>query len=89
MTPAGVANRMNGMHISESGCGQSTDHVVVAPAELPSESPEIHALLAKLQDVASAAGGSLEPSSWGGEEDPTYVQTKPLARGQGNGEQNW
>lgn len=60
----------------------------VAPPELPSESPEIHALLAKLQDVASAAGGNLEPSNWGGE-DPAYVQTKPLAREGGNGEPNW
>ncbi|CAM9967119.1 unnamed protein product [Pylaiella littoralis] len=76
-----VADRMNGMHISEPSCAQTTeDSSGLAPgasasaaaavaadassdAELPSESPEIYAMLSKLQDVATANGGNLE-SDW-------------------------
>ncbi|CAM9408782.1 unnamed protein product [Scytosiphon promiscuus] len=68
MTTSTVADRMNGVHISEPSCAQSTDggpvHPDAADAELPSGSPEIHAMLAKLQETALANGGTLEPD-WG------------------------
>lgn len=55
---------------SASAGAVSTAAAAAAPAdasdaELPSESPEIYAMLSKLQDVATANGGNLEPD-WGG-----------------------
>lgn len=50
---------------------------------LPAESPEIHALLAKLQDVATAAGGCLEPD-WDGA--PAYGQRSAPEAGTSEGE---
>lgn len=56
--------------------------------ELPSETPEIHALLAKLQDVATAAGGNLEPD-WS-EAGPGYRQRKATApETSANAAPNW
>lgn len=50
---------------------------------LPAESPEIHALLAKLQDVATAAGGCLEPN-WDGA--PAYGQISAAGAGSSEGQ---
>lgn len=54
--------------------------------ELPVESPEIHALLAKLQDVA---GGNLEPD-WSSGVGPSYGQVKATPReGENGGPPSW
>lgn len=53
---------------------------------LPAESPEIHALLAKLQDVATTAGGNLEPE-WHG--SPPYRQKKATMDGGENHLPGW
>lgn len=58
----------------------------VRAADLPSESHEIHALLAKLQDVTSAAGGNLEPDWDGG---PANGQRKSFSREGDNGVPGW
>ncbi|CAM9392136.1 unnamed protein product, partial [Sphacelaria rigidula] len=68
MTPTEVADRINGLRISDqpdpTHPPPSTAATAAAASELPRESPEIHALLAKLQDVATAGGGCLQPE-WG------------------------